>query len=99
MWSPPHPQSLLEFVSAQGRSFGDRTAVVDGSTGLSRTYRNHLATTWQFVRALDRRDLLSLPTTSTTCPSRCDFRPRGKNAPINPLYTRSELQVVLQKSG
>jgi acyl-CoA synthetase (AMP-forming)/AMP-acid ligase II len=96
-------------VSSQWRSWGDdtnATAIVDGSTGLSRTYREHLSTTTGLAQAFWDMGVTQNSTVALCSPNHVDYLPvalaasvlGAKITPINPLYTRSELEMVLGKS-
>jgi 4-coumarate--CoA ligase len=102
----PHPP-LFEFVSSQWKAYGDRIAVVDGSTGLERTYNDYYETATSLAAAL-RHDMAvdEASTIAMYCPNHVDYLPvamaasmlGAKVTPINPLYTRHELETVLQRS-
>lgn len=85
----------------------DQIAIIDGSTGLQRTFEEYYNTTRNVAGAL--RDDLGIHEESTVAlyaPNHVEYLPislavsltGAKLAPINPLYTHQELGVILDRS-
>jgi 4-coumarate--CoA ligase len=90
-----------------GGYLGDEVAIVDGSTGMQRTYNDYYNTTRGLAGSL-KYDL-DVDETSCVClfaPNHVDFLPvtlavglcGAKITPVNPLYTSDELQIILDQS-
>ena len=119
---PPIPEGpyppLYEFVTqhwkkptvpgnaASGGYLKDQVAIVDGSTGLQRTFREYYATTCNVSTALQEMGINEDGCVAMYCPNHVDYLPvtlavsvlGAKMTPINPLYTTHELELVLQRS-
>lgn len=103
----PYPP-IYEFVTTLWSS-GDRDkiAMVDGSTGLQRTFSDYAATATGLATAL-KHDMSVHEDSCVAlyCPNHVDYAPivlgvalcGARLTPINPLYTQGELETVLQKS-
>lgn len=82
-------------------------AILDGTTGLSRTFADQHSTTTSLARALTDLGLSDSDCVALYCPNHVDYLPTvlavsmvgAKLTPINPLYTVHELEVVLQRSS
>jgi 4-coumarate--CoA ligase len=85
----------------------DQVAIVDGSTGLERTFGDYYESTRRIAGAL--KDDLGINEASTVAlfsPNHVDYLPislavsltGAKLAPINPLYTSAEVAAILDAS-
>eukprot|EP00980_Cylindrotheca_fusiformis_P021943 scaffold8798_cov117-Cylindrotheca_fusiformis.AAC.2 len=112
---PPIPegpyQPVPEFVMANwkgsGGVLGEETAIVDGSTGLRRSFDDYYNATCGLAGSLKHE--FQVTEKSTVClfaPNHVDFLPvtvavglcGAKLTPVNPLYTRDELLMILDRS-
>lgn len=91
----------------KGCGLGDKVAIVDGSTKMQRTFNDYYNITKGLAGSL-RYDL-GVNEKSCVClfaPNHVDYLPvtlavglcGAKIAPVNPLYTADELQVILDRS-
>jgi 4-coumarate--CoA ligase len=99
-------------LTSQWKSHGghldDKVSIVDGTTGLQRTFREHHALTAALAATFyhDMNIQTEADTVAMYCPNHVDYLPvilavslcGAKVTPVNPLYTRSELDVVLERS-
>jgi 4-coumarate--CoA ligase len=106
----PYPP-LYEFVSQNWSPHGgyldDKVAVVDGATGLERTFYDYYKTAGGLADAL-RYDygIAENSTVALYCPNHVDYAPivlavslcGAKVTPVNPMYTADELGKVLDRS-
>ena len=103
----PYPP-LKEFVTEYwGPRLHNKVAITDGSTGMQRTFGEYDKISQNVAAALlhDFR-IREDSTVALFAPNHVDYLPislavsltGAKLAPINPLYTRQELSVVLQRS-
>ena len=87
--------------------FGDETAIIDGSTGMSRTFNDFYKSTCGIAASL--RYEFGIGEDSCVCvfaPNHVDYIPvtlavglcGAMVTPVNPLYTKQELQVILDRS-
>lgn len=85
----------------------NKTAIIDGATGLQRTFHDYYTISTQVASTL--RDVYHVNETTTIamfCPNHVDYLPvclaialcGAKMTPINPLYTKHELSTVLDRS-
>ena len=107
----PYPP-IYEFVTSHWKPHGgylgeQHVAMVDGSTGLTRTFDDYyqtaqgLAYTLQHDMQVHEDSCVAL-----YCPNHVDYAPMAlgvalvgaRMTPINPLYTATELEMVLVKS-
>jgi 4-coumarate--CoA ligase len=103
----PYPP-LKEFVTENwGPKLCNKVAIIDGSTGMQRTFAEYesisanIAASFTYDYNMDEGTTVGL-----FSPNHVDYLPitlaisltGAKMTPINPLYTRSELAVVLQRS-
>ena len=112
---PPIPEGpyrpLYEVVTENWKAHGgyldEKVAIVDGTTGLQRTFRDYHRTAGGLAAALkDDLDIHESSTVALYCPNHVDFLPitlavslcGAKLTPINPMYTAQEVAVVLEKS-
>jgi 4-coumarate--CoA ligase len=108
--SGPYPP-IYEFVTTNWKPHGgylhDKVAIIDGTTGLQRTFRDYFTTTGGLAAAF--RDDFGVNESSTVamyCPNHVDYLPvvlatsicGAKMTPINPLYTKHEVGMVLDRS-
>ena len=104
-WDVPLPDFILSAWKKQKRD--DRLAILDGSTGMKRTFGDYCRDTAGIAGSL-RYDL-DIHRESCVClfaPNHVDYLPvtlavglcGAKITPVNPLYTARELAIVLQKS-
>jgi acyl-CoA synthetase (AMP-forming)/AMP-acid ligase II len=106
----PYP-ALYEFLTKNWKEHGgylkDQIAITDGSTGLQRTFHDHYVTSGSLAATLKSDMNISQDSTvALYCPNHVDYLPSvlavslcgAKLTPINPMFTCSELEVVLDKS-
>jgi acyl-CoA synthetase (AMP-forming)/AMP-acid ligase II len=106
----PYPP-LYEFVSQNWKPHGgyldDKVAIIDGSTGLTRTFHDYYTTSTGVAGALRYEfDITEHSSVAMYCPNHVDYAPivlavtlcGGKIVPINPMYTSNELSKVLDGS-
>lgn len=90
-----------------GGYLGDEIAIIDGSTGMQRTYDEFHSTACGLAGSLKYE--LGVTETSSVClfaPNHVDYLPvtlsvglcGAKITPVNPLYTKDELVVILDRS-
>lgn len=103
----PVPELIMSNWKGCGGSLGNEVAIVDGSTGMQRTFHDFYNATTGLAGSL-KYDL-GVTETSTVCifcPNHVDYLPvtlsvglcGAKLTPVNPLYTRDELVVILDRS-
>lgn len=112
---PPIPEGpyppLYEFITTNWKPHGgylsDKIAILDGSTGLQRTFADHYKNTSGIAAALIKdMGVCENSTLAMYCPNHVDYLPvalavslsGAKMTPINPLYTADELERVLDLS-
>lgn len=112
---PPIPEGpyppLYEFVTENYKPHGgyldDKIAMIDGSTGLQRTFRDYYTTATGLAGALRFDfDIVENSTVALYCPNHVDYLPivlavalcGARVTPVNPLYTGHELDQVLDRS-
>lgn len=109
---PPGPYAPTpEFAMANWKGCGGylshEIAILDGSTGLTRTFDEYYKSTTGLAGSFKYE--LGVEETSTVClfaPNHVDFLPvtlavglcGAKMTPVNPMYTPNELQLILDKS-
>lgn len=103
----PYPP-LKEFLTENwGDRLLDKVAITDGSTGMQRTFREYDKLSQNIAAALlHDYHMCEDSTVALFAPNHVDYLPitlavsltGAKMTPINPLYTRQELSVVLQRS-
>jgi 4-coumarate--CoA ligase len=90
-----------------GGYLGDEIAIIDGSTGMQRSFNDFHDTARGFAGSL-KYDF-GVSETSTVClfaPNHVDYLPvtlaiglcGAKITPVNPLYTRDEIVIILDRS-
>jgi 4-coumarate--CoA ligase len=102
---------IYEFVTSKWKPHGgylsDQIAIVDGSTGLQRTFHDYYITASGLAAALQQdMGIHEDSCVAMYCPNHVDYAPitlavglcGARMTPINPLYTKHELEVVLTKS-
>jgi acyl-CoA synthetase (AMP-forming)/AMP-acid ligase II len=98
---------LYEFVSENWNNNLHKLAIVDGSTGLERTFSDYQRDTNRIAAyLLNNYQIKEDSTIALYCPNHVDYLAvtlavsltGAKLTPINPLYTHQELAVVLQRS-
>eukprot|EP00118_Oscarella_pearsei_P021137 m.235533 g.235533 ORF g.235533 m.235533 type:complete len:578 (+) comp40127_c3_seq4:96-1829(+) len=97
---------IHDFVFRRFDEFGDRTAIVDGSTGQSYTFVQLKEAVNRFAFALTRRDFTSGDTVCLFFANRPDYavayfgttKAGGKVSTANPTYTPRELAYQLRNS-
>ena len=86
---------------------GTKIAIIDGSTGMSRTFHDYYVTATGLAGLLQKEMNVTMGTTvALYCPNHVDYLPvclgialcGAKVTPINPLYTLNEYVMVLNKS-
>lgn len=108
---PYEPVPELVMSNWKGSSVGgylcDELAILDGSTGMKRTFRDHYLNTRGIAGSL-KYDL-DVDEKACVClfaPNHVDYLPvalavglcGAKLTPVNPLYKKDELQIVLDRS-
>jgi len=110
----PYPP-IYEFVTQDWKVRGgslvesDKVAIVDGATGLQRTFGDYHRTSVRFAASL-QNDLGVVDGDSCVAvflPNHVDYFPvvlgvsicGSKVTPVNPMYTSHELEQVLERSG
>jgi len=106
----PYPP-LYEFISENwlphGGYLDDKTAIIDGSTGLQRTFRDYYNTACGLAGALRYDfDITENSCVAVYAPNHVDYAPSvlavalcgAKVTPVNPMYTHMELEKVLERS-
>lgn len=104
-WDVPLPDFILKEWKSNNNS--DDLAILDGSTGMRRTFGDYHNDTAGIAGSL-RHDLNITPNDCVClfAPNHVDYLPvtlavglcGAKITPVNPLYKAGELQVVLEKS-
>eukprot|EP00934_Nitzschia_sp_Nitz4_P007668 Nitzschia sp. Nitz4//scaffold34_size148208//81741//84340//NITZ4_002985-RA/size148208-processed-gene-0.49-mRNA-1//-1//CDS//3329548810//7658//frame0 len=103
----PVPELVMSNWKAKGGTLGDELAIVDGSTGMSRTYSDFynsatgLAATFKYDMNVEEKDSVCL-----FAPNHVDYLPvtlaaglcGAKLTPVNPMYTKGELLSILDRS-
>lgn len=104
----PVPEFVMSSWKGRGGYLADEIAIIDGSTGMQRTYNEFYNSTKGLAGSL-KHDF-EISEDSTVClyaPNHVDYLPvtlgvglcGAKITPVNPLYTRDELRVILDRSG
>jgi len=104
---PPLPEFVMSDWKSSGGRLGDKTAIIDGSTGMQRTFDDFSQTARGLAASLHYD--FGVSETSTVClyaPNHVDYLPvtlavglcGAKITPVNPLYTKGELSVILERS-
>jgi len=106
----PYPP-LYEFVTENwlphGGYLDEKVAIIDGSTGMQRTFRDYYQTTGGLAGALRFDfDVTENDCVAVFSPNHVDYAPivlavalcGAKVTPINPMYTHIELEKVLERS-
>jgi len=106
----PYPP-LYEFVSENWLPhdgyLDEKVAIIDGSTGLQRTFRDYYETTGGLAGALRYDfDITENSCVALFSPNHVDYAPivlavalcGAKVTPVNPMYTHIELEKVLERS-
>lgn len=106
----PYPP-LYEFVTENwlphGGSLDEKVAIIDGSTGMQRTFRDYYTTTGGLAGALRYDfDVAENDCVALFSPNHVDYAPivlavalcGAKITPVNPMYTNIELEKVLERS-
>ena len=115
--SGPYPP-IAEFITADWAGNGgiiraDKTAILDGTTGMARTFGDYHSTMKNVAASLRYEYMVEENlAVALFCPNHVDYLPialavllcGAKMVPtssrcINPLYTRQELQLILQRSN
>ena len=109
----PYPP-IYEFVTQEWKARGgslvdpDKLAIVDGSTGLKRTFGDYHQTSTRFADSLQKElGVVSDGCVAVFLPNHVDYLPivlgvslcGSKVTPVNPMYTSMELEQVLERSG
>jgi 4-coumarate--CoA ligase len=103
---PPVAEFVMEHWAPKGY-LKDQVAIVDGSTGLERTFGDYYNSTRNIAGALkDDFGVREESTVSLFSPNHVDYLPislavsltGAKLAPINPMYTSPELTTILDAS-
>jgi acyl-CoA synthetase (AMP-forming)/AMP-acid ligase II len=106
----PYPP-LYEFVTQKWGTIqvaDQKVSIIDGSTGIQRTFGDHYRTLTGLAQALgDTFNIHEGDTVALFSPNHVDYLPitlavalRGaKLTPVNPLYTAVELSKVIEASG
>lgn len=103
----PIPEFVMANWKGAGGHLSDEIAIIDGSTGMQRTYQNFyddscgIAGSLKYDMGIDERACVCL-----FAPNHVDYLPvtlavglcGAKLTPVNPLYTKDELQVILDRS-
>ena len=111
---PPLPDTkfppLKEFVTqnwtSNGGHLGEKVAIIDGSTGLTRTFDEYYAILTSVGAALHDMGVGKDSTVALFSPNHVDYLPvslavslcGAKLTPINPLFTGNELLTILDRS-
>lgn len=105
---PPLYEFITENYKPHGGVLDDKVAIIDGSTGMQRTFRDYYTTATGLAGALRYDfDIVENCTVAMFCPNHVDYAPTvlavalcgAKITPVNPLYTADELGKVLDRSG
>jgi hypothetical protein len=103
----PVPELVMSNWKGCGGSLSEEIAIVDGSTGMQRTFRDFYHATRGLAGSLKYEFGVSEKSTvCICCPNHVDYLPvtlsvglcGAKLTPVNPLYTRDELLVILDRS-
>ena len=104
---PPFYEFLTANWKAHGGSLGDNVAIIDGTTGLQRTFQDHYRTAGSLAGILkNEMGIVKDGTIAMYCPNTVDYLPvvlagslcGAKITTINPLYTTAELGPVRDHS-
>ena len=107
---PPLPNTthppLAEFVREKWIQLDQKVAILDGSTGLQRTFADYHDTTGRVGAALQELGVGENSTVALFSPNHVDYLPislgvslcGAKLTPINPLFTTQELTTILDRS-
>lgn len=103
----PVPEFVMSNWKGCGGYLGDETAIIDGSTGMERSFNDFYNTTRGLAGSLKYEfDVSEKSTVCLFAPNHVDYLPvtlsvglcGAKMTPVNPLYTRDELLVILDRS-
>jgi hypothetical protein len=103
----PVPELVMSNWKGCGGSLSEEVAIVDGSTGMQRSFRDFYHATRGLAGSLKYEFGVSEKSTVCIfCPNHVDYLPvtlsvglcGAKLTPVNPLYTREELLVILDRS-
>lgn len=103
----PVPEFVMSMWKGAGGNLGDQVAIVDGSTGMQRTFNDFynascgLAGSLKYDMGVDEKACACL-----FAPNHVDYLPvtlavglcGAKLTPVNPLYKKDELQIILDRS-
>jgi acyl-CoA synthetase (AMP-forming)/AMP-acid ligase II len=103
----PLPEFIMSGWKGSGGHLGDQVAVIDGSTGMQRTFHDYynytcgLAGSLRYDVGVQEKDCVCL-----FAPNHVDYLPvtvavglcGAKVTPVNPLYKKNELKVILDRS-
>ena len=103
----PVPEFVMSSWKGAGGNLGDEVAIIDGSTGMQRTYNDFYEATCGLAGSF-KYDL-GVEEKSSAClfaPNHVDYLPvtlavglcGAKLTPVNPLYKKDELQIILDRS-
>lgn len=104
---PPLYEFVTENYKPHGGDLDDKIAIIDGSTGLQRTFRDYYTTATGLAGALRFDfDIVENSTVAIYCPNHVDYAPTvlavalcgAKITPVNPLCTADELSKVMDRS-
>ena len=109
---PPIPEGpyppIAEFVMEQWNGYlKDDVAIIDGSTGLTRTFAEYYHSTRHMAGALKYDlDITEESCVALYCPNHVEYLPvslavslcGAKLTPINPMYKADEIVVILDRS-
>ncbi len=94
-------------ATSGGYLAGDRVAIIDGSTGLERTFADYYHNTRHIAGALQHDfNITEESCVALYAPNHVDYLPvclavslcGAKLTPINPLYKAEEVRVILDRS-
>lgn len=103
----PVPEFVMSSWAGSGGHLGDQVAIIDGSTGMQRTFNDFyhatcgLAGSFKYDLGVEEKSCVCL-----FAPNHVDYLPvtlavglcGAKLTPVNPLYKKDELQVILDRS-
>ena len=103
----PLPEFVMSSWAGKGGHLGDQVAIIDGTTGMQRTYTDFYNSTCGLAGSL-KYDL-GVEEKSCVClfaSNHVDYLPvtlavglcGAKLTPVNPLYKKEELQIILDRS-
>lgn len=99
---PPVYEFLTKNWKAHGGYLHDHVAIIDGTTGLQRTFHEHHVLATGLAATLEEMGCDMNTTIAMYCPNHVDYLPvilgislaGSKVTPVNPLYTKDELLTV-----